>query len=76
MEPEKEIENLEAPASVKEKVHREVTSVRSRGRPRGGESIPKAILKRKKATNYWLWAAPAAAVLALVFVALGYRYIL
>ncbi|MCD7466605.1 cyclophilin peptidyl-prolyl cis-trans isomerase Cyp2 [Datura stramonium] len=28
-----------------------------------GTEIPKTILKRKKAMNYWLWAAPAAIVL-------------
>ncbi|CAN4096977.1 unnamed protein product [Withania somnifera] len=31
--------------------------------------IPKAILKRKKAMNYWLWAAPAALVVPLLLVA-------
>ncbi|XP_024017928.1 proton pump-interactor 1 [Morus notabilis] len=78
-EPEKENENVEAPATApaKVKVQKE-TSIRSRGRPRGPDSIPKAILKRKKPTNYWVWAVPAAAaaVLIAVFVAFGYRYLL
>lgn len=82
VEAEKESESVEAPAvaaaPVKERVaKREMTGVRSRGRARGGpDSIAKAILKRKKATNYWLWAAPAAAVLTLAFVAIGYQYFL
>lgn len=78
-EPEKENENVEAsaaPKEKKEKAQKETTTVRLRGRARGPESIPKAILKRKKATNYWVWAVPAAAALCAVFVALGYRYLL
>lgn len=78
-EPEKENENVEAsaaPKEKKEKAQKETTTVRLRGRARGPESIPKAILKRKKTTNYWVWAVPAAAVLCAVFVALGYRYLL
>lgn len=31
--------------------------------------IPKTILKRKKAINYWLWAAPVALVVPLLFIA-------
>lgn len=79
VEPEKENENVEGPAppkEKKEKVHKENTTVRLRGRARGPESVPKAILKRKKSTNYWVWAVPAAVSLTAVFVALGYRYLL
>ncbi|OWM88654.1 proton pump-interactor 1-like [Punica granatum] len=66
----------EAPAleKEKEKFQREKIVVRHRGRPRGSESIPKIIPKRKKSTNYWVWAAPAAVALVLLLIALGYQY--
>lgn len=62
---------------VKEKVRKE-TSVRYRTRAKGPDSLPKAILRKKKSTNYWTWAAAAAAaaLLMLVFAALGYYYFL
>ncbi|GFQ01066.1 proton pump-interactor 1 [Phtheirospermum japonicum] len=57
-------------AKVEEKIeipqkNKERNTVRHRGRPRGGgpDSLPKSILKRKKATNYWVWAAAPAAAL-------------
>ncbi|KAF2286038.1 hypothetical protein GH714_009851 [Hevea brasiliensis] len=65
----------EPPASVKGKVKKE-NSVRHRTRPRGPDSFSKAILRRKKSTNYWMWAAAAAASLLLVLVALGCYYLL
>ncbi|MED6187849.1 hypothetical protein PIB30_080373 [Stylosanthes scabra] len=76
-EQEKE-ENVEAPApvAVKEKASRE-SSVRSRSRAvKGPESIPKAILKRKKTTNnYMMYASVAAFVLAvLVLLVIAYIY--
>ncbi|KAH0670872.1 hypothetical protein KY285_025124 [Solanum tuberosum] len=40
-------------------------------RARGSE-LPIAILKRKKATNYWLWAA---ALAILVLLVIGYMYL-
>ncbi|KAJ9182912.1 hypothetical protein P3X46_006845 [Hevea brasiliensis] len=64
----------EPPASVKGKVKKE-NSVRHRTRPRGPDSLSKAILRRKKSTNYWMWAAAAASLL-LVLVALGCYYLL
>ncbi|ONI12723.1 hypothetical protein PRUPE_4G180600 [Prunus persica] len=74
-EPEKVTENVEAPVLAKAKVQKD-SNLRNRGRPRGTESLPKAILKRKKSsTNYWLWAAPAA-LLVVLFLALGYHYLL
>lgn len=74
-EPEKVTENVEAPVLAKAKVQKD-SNMRNRGRPRGTESLPKAILKRKKSsTNYWLWAAPAA-LLVVLFLALGYHYLL
>uniref|UniRef100_A0A2C9UE37 Proton pump-interactor 1 n=1 Tax=Manihot esculenta TaxID=3983 RepID=A0A2C9UE37_MANES len=63
----------EPPASGKAKVKKE-NVVRHRTRPRGTDSLPKAILRRKKSTNYWMWAGAAAAALLLVLVALGYYY--
>jgi anti-sigma-K factor RskA len=67
--------NDEVPVSVKEKVRKEKT-VRSRNRPRGPDSLPKVITRRKKSTNFWTWAAPAAAFVVLLFLALGYYYLL
>ncbi|POO03205.1 Proton pump-interactor [Trema orientale] len=75
VEPEKADETVEAPVPTKEKVQKE-TSIRSRTRARGPESIPKAILKRKKSTNYWLWAGPAAAVVVVLLLLLAYHYLL
>lgn len=70
---EAEKEEIEAP--VEEKPLKE-KPVRNRIRTRGGpETLPRAILKRKKATNYWIYAAPAALV-ALMLLFLGYYYVL
>ncbi|KAJ7014701.1 proton pump-interactor 1-like [Populus alba x Populus x berolinensis] len=66
--------NDEVPVPVKEKVWKENT-VRPRNRSRGPGSLPKVIPRRKKSTNYWIWAAPAA-LGVLVFLALGYYYYL
>ncbi|KAJ6966434.1 proton pump-interactor 1-like [Populus alba x Populus x berolinensis] len=66
--------NDEVPVPVKEKVRKENT-VRPRNRSRGPGSLPKVIPRRKKSTNYWIWAAPAA-LGVLVFLALGYYYYL
>ncbi|KAF8051275.1 hypothetical protein N665_1756s0014 [Sinapis alba] len=73
-----EKDETEAPVEEKpqkEKVLKE-KPVRNRIRTRGGpEALPRAILKRKKATNYWIWAAPAALVVLMLLV-LGYYYVL
>ncbi|KAL1203074.1 Proton pump-interactor 1 [Cardamine amara subsp. amara] len=58
----------------KEKVIME-KPIRNRNRSRGAETLPRAILKRKKATNYWIYAAPAALVVLMLLV-LGYYYVL
>lgn len=58
----------------KEKVIKE-KPIRNRIRSRGAETLPRAILKRKKATNYWIYAAPAALVV-LILLVLGYYYLL
>ncbi|KAB5534623.1 hypothetical protein DKX38_017709 [Salix brachista] len=73
-EPEMVEVNDEVPVSVKEKVRKENT-VRSRNRPRGPDSLPKVIMRRKKSTNVWMWAAPAAAFVVLLLLALGYYYL-
>lgn len=62
---------VEAPTPAKPRVRKENT-VKYRSRARGPESLPKAILKRKKSTNYWVWAAPAAAVVLLILVLVYY----
>ncbi|KAK8300562.1 hypothetical protein V6Z11_D05G394500 [Gossypium hirsutum] len=75
--PEKVDVNTDAPVpatvSVKGRVPKENTS-RYRNRTKRTESLPKAILKRKKSMNYWIWAAPAV-VVVLVVLALCYYYL-
>ncbi|KAE8731763.1 Proton pump-interactor 1 [Hibiscus syriacus] len=63
-----------APVSVKDKAKKENT-VRYRNRTKGPEALPRAILRRKKSTNYWTWAAPAA-LAVLILLALNYYYYL
>ncbi|GFQ02879.1 proton pump-interactor 1 [Phtheirospermum japonicum] len=60
-----EVEKVEEKIEIPQK-NKERNTVRHRGRPRGGgpDSLPKSILKRKKATNYWVWAAAPAVALA------------
>ncbi|KHG29104.1 Uncharacterized protein F383_15123 [Gossypium arboreum] len=76
-EPEKVDINTDAPVpatvSMKGKVPKENTS-RYRNRTKRTDSLPKAILKRKKSMNYWMWAAPAV-VVVLVLLALCYYYL-
>ncbi|KAG6634437.1 proton pump-interactor 1-like [Carya illinoinensis] len=78
-EQEKIDEILEAPVAAKQKVQMEKVqkgnSIRPRNRSKGPDSVPKVFLKRKKSTNYWIWAAPAAAVLVVLFLVLGYYYL-
>ena len=78
-EPEKIDENVETLVPAKEKVQmgkvNKVKSIRNRNRSKGPDSVPKVLLKRKKSTNYWLWATPAA-VLVLLLLVLGYTYLL
>ncbi|KAK8622723.1 hypothetical protein V6N13_117627 [Hibiscus sabdariffa] len=62
-----------APVSNKDKVQKENT-VRYRNRTKGPEALPRAILRRKKSTNYWTWAAPAALVVPILL-ALIYHYL-
>ncbi|KAL2496361.1 Proton pump-interactor 1 [Forsythia ovata] len=69
-EPENTEEKVETLVPPKNKGWKENTT-RHRARPRGADSLPKVILKRKKATNYWLWAIPAVFV---VLVLLGFSY--
>lgn len=71
-EPEKAA-NVNAEASAPVPLKKKET-VRYRNRSKGGaDSLPKVILKRKKATNYWVYAAPAA-ILVLMLIVLGYYY--
>lgn len=77
-EPEKIEENIEVPAPVKNKPEKEKIqkekSIRYRNRMKGPEAPPRAILKRKRSTNYWVWAVPATLVV-LLLVALVYFYL-
>ncbi|KAK7313040.1 hypothetical protein VNO77_37386 [Canavalia gladiata] len=74
IELEKTTDNASALAPAKEKVQKE-SSVKSRNRAKamkGPESIPKAILRRKRSQNYWVWVA-SGALLVLVLLVLGYN---
>ncbi|KAH7544134.1 hypothetical protein JRO89_XS15G0114400 [Xanthoceras sorbifolium] len=66
---------VEAPIPTKPRVHKD-TTIKHRPRSRGAESLPKAILKRKKSTNYWLWAGPAALAVVLILALVYYYYLL
>ncbi|KAK4387080.1 Proton pump-interactor 1 [Sesamum angolense] len=72
-EPEKVEENTETPATQKNNDRKE-HSMRHRARPRAPNALPKAILKRKKATKDWLWVAIPVALLVLVLLVIGYNY--
>ncbi|GLU23358.1 hypothetical protein SLE2022_393740 [Rubroshorea leprosula] len=78
-EAEKVEENIDtsvpAPAFVKEKFQKENASIRHRSRAKGPDALPRAILKRKKSTNYWMWAA-AAGLVGLLLLVFGYIYLL
>ncbi|WOH02985.1 hypothetical protein DCAR_0522375 [Daucus carota subsp. sativus] len=69
-------EVVQAAAAPKTKERKEKTTVRSRGKVKGPDPLPKIILKRKKATNYWTWAAALAAILAVLLAVLGYYYMM
>eukprot|EP00262_Sarcandra_glabra_P007569 TRINITY_DN20461_c0_g1_i1.p1 TRINITY_DN20461_c0_g1~~TRINITY_DN20461_c0_g1_i1.p1 ORF type:complete len:616 (+),score=169.98 TRINITY_DN20461_c0_g1_i1:180-2027(+) len=71
-DPEKTQDN-EAPMSPK--IKEQKGNVRHRSQPKGSDQPPKVILKRKKSSSYWLWAAPAT-LFVLVFAVLGYYYFL
>ncbi|KAH0915581.1 hypothetical protein HID58_030027 [Brassica napus] len=78
---EAEKEEIEVPVEEKPKKEKKVLKekpIRNRIRNRGGpETLPRPMLKRKKQTNYMVWAAPAAAaVVVLMLLVLGYYYVL
>lgn len=67
----------EVKVAPKSKERKEKMAVRQRGggRAKGPDSLPK-ILKRKKATNYWVWAAALAAILVVLLSVMGYYYLM
>ncbi|KAK6934252.1 hypothetical protein RJ641_034407, partial [Dillenia turbinata] len=71
---EKVSETVELPVPSKKKEQNENAAIRYRTRSKGPETLPKAILKRKKSPNYWLYGAGGAAVLILVLLVLGFSY--
>lgn len=71
-EPEKADDNVEAAPVPSKAKERKESTIRQRGRAKGSESLSKVILKRKKSTNYWVWAAPVAACM-LVLLVIGYN---
>ncbi|GAA0142150.1 hypothetical protein LIER_35525 [Lithospermum erythrorhizon] len=70
-EKENSKEKIEEATPSQEKVRKE-NVVRKRTRARGSAPLPKVMVKRKKATNYWPYLAVAVAVLLLLIV--GYNY--
>ncbi|KAL8141316.1 hypothetical protein V2J09_007337 [Rumex salicifolius] len=68
-------ENTESAKTTTKESRDVTTKIRSRGPSKRRDNVPKAILKRKKSQNYWLWAAPAA-VLVAVLLALLYKFAL
>ncbi|XP_074290408.1 proton pump-interactor 1-like [Silene latifolia] len=67
---------FETPAPTKAKEPKENT-LRHRKAIKTRGTLPKAILKKKKSVNYWLWgSAGAAAVMVLMLLILGYNYLL
>ncbi|KAL3631427.1 hypothetical protein CASFOL_024411 [Castilleja foliolosa] len=74
-ESEKVEEKIAARVPQKNKDRKEHTIRNRAAHVRGPDTLPKAILKRKKVTNYWVWAAPAAlAVLVLMVIGYGYLF--
>ncbi|KAK1389302.1 Proton pump-interactor 1 [Heracleum sosnowskyi] len=71
-------EVVQAKAAPKTKERKEKTVVKQRGgaRAKGPDSLPKIILKRKKATNYWVWAAALATILVVLLSVMGYYYLM
>ncbi|CAH9144631.1 unnamed protein product [Cuscuta epithymum] len=72
-EREKSEEKVETAIEPKRK-EKKANTVRQRTRGKGSSDIHKVILKRKKAMNYWVWAAPAAAVAILLLLVIGYKF--
>ncbi|CAN6895811.1 unnamed protein product [Brassica oleracea] len=75
---EAEKEEIEASVEEKPKKEKKVLKekpIRNMIRNRGGlETLPRLMRKRKKQTNYMVWAAPAA-VVVLMLLDLGYYYV-
>lgn len=71
-----EVEEQEMEKPVKEKVSKGKKQTRNRIQRRGLETpLPRPSLKRKKSSNYLVWAIPAALV-AVMLLVLGYYYTL
>ncbi|KAF8409238.1 hypothetical protein HHK36_005312 [Tetracentron sinense] len=62
---EPEMFDINAPVPSKNKKQNENT-IRYRNQSQGQDPLPKVILKWKKSTPYWVWAAPAALVVLML----------
>lgn len=70
-----ELENIEEKVEtlvLPKNKDRTENTIRHRTRPKGPDSLQKVMLKRKKVTNYWIWAA----LVLLILLAVGYNYLL
>lgn len=70
--PENEEETLEASTPAKPK-QQQKNALRSRKPVKTRSALPKAILKKKKSANYWIWGSVAAVSMLLV-VLLAFAY--
>ncbi|KAK1320556.1 Proton pump-interactor 1 [Acorus calamus] len=71
VEPEEATVSTEAPVPQKEKAQE---TVRYRNRSKGHDVRPKLMLKRKKSSPYWVWAAYGAALSVVIVGVVGYAY--
>ncbi|CAM8999554.1 unnamed protein product [Rhodiola kirilowii] len=71
---QEEDKTIEEAVSASTKTRQPKNVVRQKVRSRATAPLPKAILKRKKATNYLQWAAPAGAIVVAVLLALAYYF--
>ncbi|KAK1276384.1 Proton pump-interactor 1 [Acorus gramineus] len=74
VEPEEATVSTEAPVPPKEKAQKE--TVRYRNRSKAHDVRPKLMLKRKKSSPYWVWAAYGAALSVVIVGVAGYAYFL
>ncbi|KAK1284881.1 Proton pump-interactor 1 [Acorus calamus] len=74
VEPEEATVSTEAPVPLKEKAQKE--TVRYRNRSKAHDVRPKLMLKRKKSSPYWVWAAHGAALSVVIVGVAGYAYFL
>jgi len=68
------VEDVEAsPLTKAKEQQRDISSLKFRKPVKTRSTLPKAILKKKRSPNYWIWGSAAAATVVLVvLLALAY----